>query len=124
MKKFSLLLLLILPAMALFAQRTITGKITDQNGVPIANASVTVKGSTKGVTSNAIGNYSITVDNNAAALIFSHTGMATIETAIGSSPEINISLKKTLARIYNCKLNLQKVNYKYLLFSGMVAFWI
>ncbi len=39
--------------------KTITGKVTDTTGLPIANASVKVKGRTTGVISDAQGNYSI-----------------------------------------------------------------
>jgi hypothetical protein len=55
MKKVLFLVLFLPPVLALFAQRTITGKATDQNGVPVANASITIKGSSKGTVSNAIG---------------------------------------------------------------------
>src|SRR3982751_6514907 len=42
-----------------FAQQTITGKITDNNTNPLAGASVKVKGSGRGVTTNSAGEFSI-----------------------------------------------------------------
>ncbi|MES1214292.1 MAG: TonB-dependent receptor [Bacteroidota bacterium] len=94
MKKVLLLLLFLSPAIFVFAQRTITGKVTDPNGIPVANASVTVKGSSRGTVSNATGDYSITVDQKARSLVFSHTGMATAEIPIGTGNEINVSFKQ------------------------------
>ena len=79
MKKVLLLVLFLSPVMVLLAQRTITGKITDQSGVAVVNASVTIKGSSKGTVSGALGDYSIQVNQNAKTLVFSHTGMATTD---------------------------------------------
>ena len=42
-----------------FAQQTITGKITDNNGAPLAGVSVKVKGTTRGVATNSAGTFSI-----------------------------------------------------------------
>jgi hypothetical protein len=54
MKKILLLLSCLLFLLVSYAQRIITGKITDQNGAPVANASVAVKGSATGTTSDII----------------------------------------------------------------------
>ena len=42
----------------LFAQKSITGRVTDEKGNPISNASVTVKGTTAGTVTNEDGSYS------------------------------------------------------------------
>jgi TonB-linked SusC/RagA family outer membrane protein len=84
------------------AQRTITGKITDDKGNPVANVSVIVKGTTTGTTSNPDGTYSLTVPANARALIFSSIDMLTEEKQIGTLAVIDVSLKgedKTLAEV-------------------------
>ena len=94
MKKSLLLLSCLLLLLVSYAQRTITGKITDQNGAPVANASVAVKGSAKGTTSDVVGNYSITVNVNASTLVFSYIGMAPFESEIGSNSVINVSLRQ------------------------------
>ena len=41
----------------------ITGKVTDENGAPIAGANILEKGSTNGVISDSSGNFSIKVAN-------------------------------------------------------------
>ena len=51
MKKVYLLLLGVLClSIQSFAQRTVTGKVTDDQGLPLANVSVTLKGTRTGTT--------------------------------------------------------------------------
>src|SRR5258706_11633958 len=76
----------------LFAQKTITGKVTDDKGNPIPNTSVIVKGTNTGTVSKPDGRYSLTVPKNATALIFSSVGMATQEVRLGTQTEIDVSL--------------------------------
>ncbi|HEY0679619.1 MAG TPA: TonB-dependent receptor [Chitinophagaceae bacterium] len=96
MQKRRVLLLtwLCISALVTFAQnRTITGRVTDDNGVAIANASVMVKGTSQGVVTDADGNYTITVGANARSLVFSFISKATQEVVIGEKLVILVSLK-------------------------------
>lgn len=95
MRKMLLLLFgVLLLSSQLFAQtKTITGKITDDKGNPIPNASVLVKGSSIGTTSNQDGTYSLAVPDNARTLVISSVGMAPQEISIGNKTSINASLK-------------------------------
>ncbi|HEX2629949.1 MAG TPA: carboxypeptidase-like regulatory domain-containing protein, partial [Chitinophagaceae bacterium] len=52
----------------------VNGVIKDAKGTPLANASVTVKGTTAGTTTDANGNYSINVAGPKAVLVFSSIG--------------------------------------------------
>lgn len=53
-----------------FAQTvTVSGKVTDENGNPIPSASVTVKGATSGVSTDAQGNFSISIAKGATLII-------------------------------------------------------
>ena len=56
----------------LFAQsRQVTGTVTSSEGnQPVAGVTVTVKGTKNSVATDASGQYRITVDNNASALVF------------------------------------------------------
>ena len=56
---------------ALAQQRTITGKVTDEKGNPVANVSVLVRGTTTGTTSKADGTYSLAIPANAKVVIVS-----------------------------------------------------
>ena len=94
MRKLVLLLLGILMLNSqLWAQsRTVTGKITDANGAPIANASVLVKGSTVGTTTTEDGSFSLAIPATAKTLVISAVGNQTQEISIGNRGLFNISL--------------------------------
>ena len=86
MKKiFSLLLGVFFLCATALAQRTVTGKVTDDKGNPIPNASVQVKGTTTGTVTKEDGSYSLTVPANGRTLVFSSVDMATQEAAIGNT---------------------------------------
>jgi len=72
--------------------RTITGKVTDEKGNPVPNASVLVKGTNVGTTSTVDGSFSLGVPTTAKTLVISSIGMGTKEVAITSNNNINISL--------------------------------
>ncbi len=92
MKRTLLFLSCILFAGSLFAQRTITGMVTDDKGTPLVNVSVTVKGTTAGTTTKADGSYSLTVPSGAKTLVFTSVDMAPQEVNITSN---NISVAMT-----------------------------
>src|SRR5450759_4165475 len=72
--------------------RTITGKITDENGQGIQGVSVLVKGTRIGTETNADGNFSLSVPESARTFVISSVNMATQETAI-SGESVNVTLK-------------------------------
>ena len=74
-------------------QRNITGTIKDANGVPIENASVLVKGTTKGVATNAAGNFSVPVNGAKAILQISSVNFQSKEVTIGQSNSLDITLE-------------------------------
>src|SRR5450759_1884295 len=71
--------------------RTITGKITDENGQGIQGVSVLVKGTRIGTETNADGNFSLSVPASARTLVISSINMATKEVSIKSG-SIDVSL--------------------------------
>ena len=64
-------LVLMLFTVSAFAQagRTVTGKVTDQSGAPLAGASIVVVGTTYGTMADENGNYQLAVDNPAEAVL-------------------------------------------------------
>jgi TonB-linked SusC/RagA family outer membrane protein len=101
-KQLLLLSGFVLLSIITLAQRTVTGKVTDDKGNPAPNVSVIVKGTTTGTTSKADGTYSLTVPANAKALIFSAVDMVTSEKPIGTQTVIDVSLRsedKTLSEV-------------------------
>ena len=74
--------------------RTVSGKVTDAAGTAVSNASVIVKGTRVGTTSNANGNFSFSVPANAKALIVSAVGLASIEVTIPASGNVGVTLQQ------------------------------
>jgi TonB-linked SusC/RagA family outer membrane protein len=69
----------------------ITGKVTDPNGKPIQGVSVVRVGENKGVSTDANGNYTISVLDN-SVLRFSYIGYASVETSVKNKASIDIVL--------------------------------
>jgi TonB-dependent starch-binding outer membrane protein SusC len=80
---------------SLWAQeRAISGTITSEDdGIPLAGVSVIIKGTTRGVNSDAAGKFQINVPTNAIKLVFSFVGFEKKEIPIGTRNEINVGLK-------------------------------
>ncbi len=96
---------------ALAQQRTITGKVTDEKGNPVANVSVLVRGTTTGTTSKADGTYSLAIPANAKALVFSSVDMSPVELAIGTSNMLDATLKnedKTMSEVVVTAFGIKK----------------
>jgi TonB-dependent SusC/RagA subfamily outer membrane receptor len=113
MRKLLLLLtgVVFFATQALAQQRTITGKVTDDKGSGVADASVVVKGTTLGTTTKADGTYSIAVPATATTLVFSAVGMPSMEVAIGKNTVVNASLKseeKALSEVVVTSLGIRR----------------
>jgi len=72
-------------------QSTVSGTVSDVNGVPLPGASVVVKGTTTGAVADFDGNYSIQAPSD-GTLIFSYVGFSSQEVAINGRTSINVSL--------------------------------
>ena len=87
-------MLAILATTALFAQnKTVTGRVVDQNGEGVISASVMEKGTANGTVTDLDGNYSISV-RPGATLEFSSIGYATQEVVVGAQSVINVTLNE------------------------------
>ncbi len=97
MKKVLLGLALVLMSATLaLAQRTVTGMVKDDLGLPLIGATVLVKGTSTGAVTDINGNYSVTVPNDNAMLVISYTGYSNMELVVGSQSVVDISMKETL----------------------------
>ena len=74
-------------------QSTVTGKIIDQDGLPLAGVNIVEKGTSNGATSDFDGNFEIEVGSD-ATLVFSYIGFASIEEAVEGRSTINVSLSE------------------------------
>ena len=71
---------------------TITGRVTGPNGEPMANVSVSIRGSTTGTTTNAQGNFTISVPDENAVLVFSYVGYTPQEISVRGRTAIEVQL--------------------------------
>lgn len=99
MRKFATVLVLLLTCGLTFAQqRTVTGKVTSEDGSPLAGATVSAKGGNASTTTDVAGRFSLAVSARVKALIFSYVGAATTEVNI-TDGEMNVSLKNQSSEI-------------------------
>lgn len=100
MKKIFLIFSLMMSMVSLtLAQRTITGKVTDQNGEALIGATVLVKGTAVGTVADVDGTYSIRLPEGSTALVFSYTGFKSVEAPIGASNVIDVVMEADRATL-------------------------
>lgn len=71
----------------------VKGKITTEQGEPIAGATITVKGTNKAVTTNEAGEFVLTGIDNHATLVISSVSFESREIKLNGKPDIAIKLK-------------------------------
>jgi len=74
-----------------FAQQSVSGTVTDSEGVPLPGATVIVEGTSNGVSTDFDGVYSITASEG-DVLSFSYVGFTTQKVTVGASATINVTL--------------------------------
>ncbi|GAA3619280.1 SusC/RagA family TonB-linked outer membrane protein [Flavivirga jejuensis] len=101
MKKKQLLIKLTFLLFILFSfssnaqNKSLSGKVTDEEGKPLSGASVLVKGTNIGTMTDFDGGYTLHVSDQSIVLVFSYLGMEELEIAIGSNTTINATLKSS-----------------------------
>ena len=89
-----LTLLFVLVSTTAWAQdRTVSGKVTDESGLPLPGVSVLLKGTGTGAPTDIDGNYSLSVPASGGILVFNFLGYTTQEIEIGNRSVINIQLQ-------------------------------
>jgi len=97
--KFSgiLTLLLALFVQFTFAQeKTISGTVSDNAGIPLPGVNIIVKGTTTGTQTDFDGNYSINASVG-DVLAFSYLGLITVEQTVGAANTINVTMQEDAA---------------------------
>ena len=64
--------------------KKLTGKVTDEEGMPLPGVTVLIKGTQLGTATDADGKYELTVPQGGVALVFTMVGMETREVTIGT----------------------------------------
>ena len=88
--------MLILLSFAMSAQETISGTITDENGVPLPGATIVVVETNDGTTTDFDGNYSINASEGQTILL-SYVGYETLTLKVSDDSNFDISLKQSVA---------------------------
>ncbi len=71
----------------------VKGSVSDEKGEKLPGVSVTEKGTTRGTTTNNNGEFSISVNNSKAILVFSFVGYEAKEIPIGNKTNFDVILK-------------------------------
>ena len=88
---FTLLSLLLCTTLA-FAQGTVSGSISDDEGAPLPGATIIEVGTNNGVSTDFDGNFTINLSSENASLLISYVGYASQTVPVDGRDNINISL--------------------------------
>lgn len=85
------------PQMELLQERVVSGRVTDESGLPLEGVTIAQKGGNSRTTTGADGNYRITLSGDRTVLVFSSVGFETREQPIRQQSVVNISLKAVVS---------------------------
>ncbi|WP_394971113.1 SusC/RagA family TonB-linked outer membrane protein [uncultured Croceitalea sp.] len=81
-----------------FAQKTITGNVSDDSG-PLPGATIVVKGTSNGTQADFDGNFVLNNVNEDDTLVFSYIGYASQEILVSGQSQMNVVLLEDTARL-------------------------
>jgi iron complex outermembrane receptor protein len=102
MKKLFFFIFLVLPIVEIFGQQgqRITGRVTDSlNGQPLPGVNVIVKGTVNGTTTDAKGEYTMSVPDENAVLSFSFIGYLSEEVPVTGKSVITVALAEDVRQL-------------------------
>lgn len=94
----SFLLVAFLSTTTYAQEKVVKGKIVDESGFPVPGASLVIKGTTKGSTTDMDGNYSISAAPG-DVIVFTYLGYKTVEEKVTEANNYNVSLVPTQAQL-------------------------
>ncbi|TAH05877.1 MAG: SusC/RagA family TonB-linked outer membrane protein, partial [Runella slithyformis] len=74
------------------AEKNISGKVIDKNNVPLAGVNIAIKGTTRGTSTNAEGEYTLANVADGNVLVFSFIGYVPQEATVGAATTYNLTL--------------------------------
>lgn len=93
LRRYLLLLVFVIPCVfTAHAQVEVKGKVTDETGTGMPGVNILIKNTTAGTTSDANGEFTISVPSPESVVVFSFIGYNSQEITVGSSTTINVSL--------------------------------
>src|SRR5689334_21564148 len=78
---------------------TVTGQITDDKKAPLPGVSVLLKGTKRGVTTDAEGKFTMADVPDNGVLVISYSGFATQEVKVDGRESISISLEQSVSKL-------------------------
>lgn len=99
MKKNVLLLMCLCLSFLGFAQKQVSGLVTDEQGMPIPGVTVLVKNTSTGSVTDFDGAYSVTVPSGYNVIVFSYVGMKPQEIQINQKSKINVQMEEELSAL-------------------------
>lgn len=101
MKKNLLLLMLalLLPAFMYGQEQTVSGTVLDTYNMGVPGASIVEKGTTNGTITDFDGNYTLTVSNKNATLVFSFIGYKTQEVPVAGKAKVDVILQENAEQL-------------------------
>lgn len=103
--KGMLTLFLALVVQLSFAQeKTVSGTVSDESGLPLPGVNILVKGTTNGVQTDLDGKYSINT-NVGDVLVFSYISFVSQSITVGSSSTVNVSLAEDVSALDEVVIN-------------------
>ena len=94
----SFLLVAFLSTTTYAQEKVVKGKIVDESGFPVPGASLVIKGTNKGSTTDMDGNYSISATPG-DVIVFTYLGYKTVEEKVTEATNYNVSLVPTQAQL-------------------------
>ncbi len=95
-----------------FADVSIMGTVKDEKGESLPGVNVLIKGTTRGATTDAKGQFQLSVPDTRTVLVFSFVGYQSKEVIVGSITQLNVTLQaddKTLNEVVVVGYGSQKV---------------
>ncbi|WP_258100705.1 SusC/RagA family TonB-linked outer membrane protein [Marinoscillum pacificum] len=101
MKRILLLsaVLLCIMSNVAWAQRTVSGTVSEEDGNTIPGVNVVLKGTSNGTTSNIDGTYRLSIPEEGGTLVFSFIGLATQEVEVGSRSVVNVTMQSDVQQL-------------------------
>ncbi|WP_423997951.1 SusC/RagA family TonB-linked outer membrane protein [Maribacter sp. IgM3_T14_3] len=87
------LLLALVVHISFAQQKTVSGTVTDQAGLPLPGVNIVVEGTTTGTQSDFDGNFSISASQG-QTLLFTYIGQKAVRQAVGASSTVNVVMQE------------------------------
>ncbi len=99
----------------------ITGKVTDEDGVPLPDVAVRIAGTNLGVATNFDGEYTLIVPSRESVLVFSSIGFATKEIRVNGQTVIDVTMQEAVSQLDEVILNAGYYNVTERTKTGSIA---